>query len=77
MPTILAAAEYVGDGAPEKDPPTYVLVGKGVVHDSGGLCIKPGGSMPGIVLEVKGSIVWYSFTPWSGMQRTQIFSGVR
>lgn len=31
--------------APKKDAPTIALVGKGVTYDSGGLCIKPAGSM--------------------------------
>lgn len=35
--------------------PDLIVVGKGVVHDSGGLCLKPGGSMPAMKMDMGGS----------------------
>lgn len=53
-PPALVTLEY---GKPGKNTPTLALVGKGVVFDSGGLNLKPGGSMALMKKDMGGSAI--------------------
>jgi leucyl aminopeptidase len=47
--------------------PKITLVGKGVAYDTGGLDIKPGGSMGGMKKDMAGAaqVFWYGYV-WMG-----------
>ena len=56
MPNYIACMEY--NGGP-KDQKPIVLVGKGLVYDSGGLCLKPWKSMASMKMDMSGAAAVY------------------
>lgn len=52
MPSYIACMEYLGG---KKDDKPIVLVGKGLVYDTGGLCLKPWKSMGSMKMDMGGA----------------------
>ena len=57
MPTYIAAMEYYG--AKDKNSKPIVLVGKGMVYDTGGLCLKPANGMGTMKMDMGGAAAVY------------------